>query len=102
MSKRKAAREYWEEHYQTFKASGLTQREYSKQHGLGYWSFNKWKRIFDEESKSKSLQQLAVSYHPSRTEKIELKIQDAITISVPDNFSEDTLRRILNLVGGLG
>ena len=69
---KKTIRDYWQKHYQTFKAAGITQREYCRQNDLGYWTFNKWKRLFDQENHSTLLQQLPVKYQPAKPQKFEI------------------------------
>jgi hypothetical protein len=95
MIKKKSPRDYWIKHYHSFNAAGTTQREYCRTHNLCYWTFNKWKRQFDAEGTSTSLQQLPVKYQPVKTENIEIIINEAIKVGVPEHFSENTLRRII-------
>ncbi len=95
MSKKNSTRDYWVKHYQSFQEAGISQREYCRTNDLCYWTFNKWKRQFEAGNKSTSLQQLPVKYQPVKTEKIEIIINDVITVAIPDHFSENTLRRII-------
>ena len=96
MSRKKTTRDSWQQHYHSFKGAGLSQREYCRQNRLGYWTFNKWKRLFDRESTSTSLQQLPVKYHSVESERLEIILQDNLKISIPDDFSEKTLKRIIS------
>jgi len=96
MSRKNSTRNYWQQHYLSFKELNITQREYCRQNELGYWTFNKWKRIFDQEITSTSLQQLPVTYHPVKTEKLEIILPDNVKISIPEAFSEQTLRKIMS------
>jgi hypothetical protein len=93
---KKSTREYWIHHYQSFKAQEITQREYCRQNNLGYWTFNKWKREFDQEDGSTLLQQLPVKYQPQQGKQFEIILSDTVRISIPDSFSEDTLKKILS------
>lgn len=45
-------REYWEACIAEQKASGLTQREFAEQHGLSFWTLNRWARRLKEEGAS--------------------------------------------------
>jgi len=36
------AKQTWEEHLRTWRASGLTQKEFCEKNGLSYWSFKSW------------------------------------------------------------
>jgi len=96
MSRKNSTRDHWQQHYQSFKTLNITQREYCRLNDLGYWTFNKWKRLFDQESNSTSLQQLPVKYQPVRSEKLEITLPDNVKISIPEDFSEKTLRRIIS------
>lgn len=98
MTRKESTRAYWQQHYQRFKSQRVTQREYCKTNNLGYWSFSKWKREFDNENNSTSLQRLAVTYQPVNKENIEIIFNDNISISVPDHFSEKTLQRIMSVL----
>ena len=96
MSRKNSAREFWNNHYHTFKSQEITQREYCRANNLGYWSFNKWKRQFDSENDTTALQQLPVKYQPVKTEKIEIILPENIAISIPEHFSENTLKKIIS------
>lgn len=96
MTRKEETRAYWQKHYQTYKSLGVTQREYCKTNNLGYWTFNKWKREFDNDNNSTSLQRLAVTYQSVNRENIKIIFKDSISISVPEDFSEKTLQRIIS------
>lgn len=96
MRRKKLTRDYWQQHYQSLKGSGISQREYCRQNNLGYWTFNKWKRLFDQENTSTSLQQLPVKYHSVKSERLEIILQDNLKISIPDDFSEKALKKIMS------
>lgn len=100
MPRKRSTRDYWQQHYKTFKAAEITQREYCRQNDLAYWSFNKWKRRFDQENESTSLQQLPVKYQPAKPQKLKIILPNNITISIPDDFSEKTLRKIMSALRG--
>ena len=96
MARKNSIRDYWQQHYQSFQELSITQREYCRQNNLGYWTFNKWKRFFDQESTSTSLQQLPVTYQSVKSEKLEIILHGNIKIAIPDNFSEETLRKVVS------
>jgi len=96
MSRKDSTREFWKTHYRTFKSQGITQRAYCRENGLGYWSFNKWKRHFESENDSTTLQQLPVKYQPVKAEKIEIILPCNIAIAIPEHFSESTLKKIIS------
>jgi len=92
---KKSTRDYWMQHYQSQKSQEITQREYCINNNLKYYTFNKWKRKFDQESQSTAIQQLPVKYLPPRADQFEIIIQDKLKITIPDNFSPETLKRII-------
>jgi len=98
MSRKDSTREFWQNHYHTFKSLEITQREYCRSHALCYWSFNKWKRQFDSENDSTALQQLPVKYRPVKTEKIEILLPGNVAMSIPEHFSESTLKKIISVL----
>lgn len=98
MTRKKSTRDHWLKHYQAFKAEGVTQREYCKANNLGYWTFNKWKREFDQDKLASSFQQLPVKLKSTQTDAFEIILQDNVRIKIPENFSEQTLNKIFSAV----
>ncbi len=98
MTRKQTTKDYWLHHYQLFKSAGITQREYCRKNDLGYFSFNKWKRQFDKENTSTALQQLPIQYKPAQEERFEIVLQGNVRISIPNNFSEKTLSKIISAV----
>ncbi len=103
MSKRIQRRKYWKEHYTAFIKTGLTQREYCRQHDLGYWTFNSWKRKLEKPEESTSLQEIPLKISENKPDQAQIKIflSGNIQLSVPDNFSSETLKRVINTIGDL-
>ena len=101
MATRQDRQKYWKKHYNSFQDSGLSQRDYCRKNNLGYWSFNQWKRRFDKTNPDTSLQKIPVKSFrkTSPEERLEILLQDKIKISVPDNFSPETLKTILSILG---
>ena len=89
------------EHVAAWKASGLTQREYSEVHGfsrsaLGYWS---WK--INGEKKSGNF----VEVHSGRRTRgldsgaaVELLIGEDYRVRVAEGFSSEALRQVLEIL----
>jgi hypothetical protein len=93
-------RRYWQSHVEAYRKSGLSQREYCRQQGISYWSFNPWKRKLGPETKKvqEIPQDIVRSISPTAKE-IELILVNGIRISIPDRFSGETLRNLLNILG---
>ena len=100
MQRREDRKEYWKQHYDLFKNSGLTQREYCTKNDLRYWTFNQWKRRFDKADTNTSVQEIPVKYIPKTTlaDRIENIMEDQIKISIPDDFSSVTLQKIFSIL----
>ena len=93
---------YWRKHVETYKRSGLSQREYCRQQGLSYWSFNPWKRKLEADITDfqEIPKELVCSLSPVNRQ-IELTLKDGMRISIPDGFSEDTLKSILQVLSAV-
>jgi hypothetical protein len=103
MKKSRTAEEnakYWQTEVEAHRKSGLNQREYCRQKGISYWSFNPWKRKLERKSnKPQEISPFLISSLSQQNKQIELILEDRIKISIPDSFSEGTLRNILNILG---
>jgi hypothetical protein len=93
--------EYWQNHYILFKKSGLSQKAYCREKEISYWSFNPWKRRFDKKKINMSFQEVPVKFGQDKSseEKIEIILKDNIRISIPDNFSSETLKNLMQILG---
>ena len=94
-------RRYWLDHVSSFQRSGLSQREFCRNHNISYWSFNTWKRRLEEKGKKNQIQEispLVVRELSDQNSNLEIQFNETIRISVPVNFSEETLRRILHVL----
>lgn len=92
---------YWKSRVEEHRKSGLSQKEYCRQEGISYWSFSSWKRKVGTESDKLTgiPTSLVHSLSLRNKETIELIPEYGIRISIPDGFSEETLKRILSLLG---
>ena len=91
---------YWQSHVEAYRKSGLNQREYCRQQGISYWSFNPWKRKLESrEQKVEEIPRDIVQSLLPTAKGIELILEGGIRISIPDGFSGETLRDLLNILG---
>ena len=90
-------RDYWENHYRLFLESGLSQKEYCNQNQISFFSFNPWKRRLDKLKLNESMQEIPIKLisEKNRKERIEIIFPNKIKISIPDNFSQKTLKQII-------
>jgi len=92
-------RSFWQAHVKAQNDGGLTQREYCRQNNLSYWSFNSWKRRIKNESiQFHEIPPTIVQGLSDENRQIEITVNDAIRISVPEGFSAATLRDILHVL----
>lgn len=101
MNKRNADRkEYWEAHVSDFRKSGLTQREYCRQHKISYWSFNSWKSRLEKSEDTGQLTEVPRDkIQPCmKAAPFEIVVNDAVKIIIPDNFNPEELGRILTVL----
>ena len=104
MNNKEQKRKYWQEHFNTYLKSGLSQREYCRQNELGYCTFNTWKRSFEKLESGISLQKLPFEISgkdSSFINQMEIILPGNIKLSVPNNFSSETLKRIIIALGEL-
>ena len=100
MTKKNSTRDYWLQHYKSFKTQEITQREYCRNNDLGYWTFNTWKRKFDKSETETTLQEIPIKISPKSTQasSIEIVLENSLRILIPDNFSENTLKKIITVL----
>ena len=100
MTQKDSTRDCWLNNYNSFNKSGLTQREYCRQEELGYWTFNSWKRRFDKSESDTTLQEVPIKISPahSANSPIEIILENNLRISIPENFSENTLKKIISVM----
>lgn len=103
MNKKEQRKNYWQKYYSAYIASGLTQREYCRQNNLCYWTFNSWKRKLEKLEKPTLLQEIPFTALDKEITQghIEIILSDNMRLSIPDNFSSETLKRVMNTLGEL-
>lgn len=98
----------WRAHLSAWKRSGLTQREYCKRQGVSEWSFSHWKRRLARSNPS------GVSFVPvtvagsttgsaglsgAHRQSLTLVVGSRYRVEVGDGFSDETLSRLLFVLG---
>ncbi len=102
---------FWQAHLSAWQRSGLTQKEYCRRQGLAAWSFSTWKRRLTGKDEQRS----AGGFVPVVTRRMPYEMVDAVSevgrspltlvvadryrIEIGENFSGETLRRLLALLG---
>ena len=99
-SKRKG-KDFWEEHVETFRKSGLSQKAYCRQQSISYWSFNSWKRKLEKSKVKNNIIEIPRDKFKSLTSPpnpFEIIVSDNLKISIPDNFDPEILKQIIHAV----
>ena len=96
-------KEFWAKHIKKCSESGLTQKEYCLQNGLGIKSMGYWKCKLKKESQAVSFVHLPVAIQPDpiRGEALKLICRDKYRIEVGNHFSADTLKRLIQTIESL-
>ena len=88
-------RKFWKTHLETWEESGLPQKEYCRQHNLIYHRFVYWKARFKSRNLPVKFVQVASQpFNPSPS-FLKLHLPRGCQVEIPDDFCEDTLKRLL-------
>lgn len=93
---------FWSDRVSLYYQSGLSQKEFCRVHNISYWSFNTWKRRLDKNVEKNQIQEISpelVKKLSNSRSNLEIILNETLRVSVPDNFTEETLRRIIYLLG---
>jgi hypothetical protein len=98
-------RHHWQTHVKAFRQSGLSRAEYCRRHSLSYHALTYWCRKTPKSSNTTQPTTNLVPIpfplpQPLRTAtddraSLRLHVSEDITVEVDDNFSADTLCRLL-------
>ena len=98
LTKREINRRRWLERVQSWQHSGLTQKAFCQQHGLGLASFHRWRAIAMREGKpadSSVVTFLPVNVVEPGTANLSVVINDSLRIEIPVGFDLATLRQVV-------
>jgi hypothetical protein len=98
LTKREINRRRWLARIQSWKDSGLTQKAFCQQHGLGLASFRRWRAIVMREGKptdSSVVRFLPVNVVAPGTANLSVVINDSLRIEIPAGFDLATLRQVV-------
>ena len=92
----------WAEMVRSRNESGLTVTDWCKQKGINlktyYYRLKRVRqKVCDELEQHDIVPIVAIDEPVTKTEKIELSVGE-VKISIPDNFNEETLRRLLGVL----
>jgi hypothetical protein len=88
-------RKFWKAHMDKWEESGLPQKEYCRQHNLIYHRFVYWKARFKSINLPVKFVQVASQPINPGPSFLKLHLPRGCQVEIPDNFSENTLKRLL-------
>ena len=88
-------RKFWKTHLDKWEESGLPQKEYCRQHNLIYHRFGYWKARFKSRNLPVKFVQVASQPINPGPYVLKLNLPRGWQIEIPDDFSADTLKRVL-------
>lgn len=101
ISKRAINRQHWLENITDWKQSGHSQKVFCEQHHLGLASFQRWRRIFMTEEKSKDSSPvtfLPVSVMDSNTSSLTLRVNGNLRLEISAGFDPNTLKQVIQVL----
>lgn len=92
-------RRIWEDRIRDWRASGLSQAEYQRQHNLPKWQFVYWKKKFDRPTVSGEMAIVPIPLPAaSTTTPLNLIVNDRYRIEVSEGFQPAVLEQVLEVV----
>jgi hypothetical protein len=87
---------------QTYRRSGLSQKEFCRKANISYWSFNQWKRRLEQSDAEQQLTKVHVKHtlqSERSEERIIITVNRNISISLPVTISIQVITQILSHYG---
>jgi hypothetical protein len=101
LSKREINRQHWLERIHTWKQSDLSQKAFCEQHHLTLSSFQRWRRIFMMEEKSKESSPvtfLPVNLIAPSASSLTLLINDNFRIEISAGLDPGILKQVVQVL----
>lgn len=93
---------FWQNHFNTWKGSNLSQKKYCDENSISYWSFKTWYAKLKPEVKTKTnsfIKLNPVKITTIYSGKIEIIFTDKIKIILDEDISENRLKKIFLAFG---
>lgn len=99
-------RQFYQKHLANWKNTGLSQAEYCRRNGLIRPRFGYWKKKLFKEEGQVEFAVLPVSISEQNTpfiranisSPIRLMVDSRLSLEIPDQFSQDTLTKVLQIL----
>ena len=104
LSKREVNRQRWHERINAWENSRQSQREFCKDHHLGYASFRRWRQILKSEDSeelvtpTEAVRFLTVKVQAEKPSNLTVLIQDDLRIEVPSGFNPQLLQQVIQVL----
>ncbi len=100
---KKRSKDFWANHIKKWAQSGQTQISYCQKNGLGPKAFIYWKSKLKKESQDVSFFPVPLRAYPKpagtiRPEPLKLICNNRYRIEVGENFSPDTLKKLIQTI----
>jgi hypothetical protein len=96
MSKR--IKDFWKNHIAAYSESDLTQAEYCRMNNINANYLSKLLRIEIKDNPGNAFVQIKPAIQDYMNDNLRLTLSDKYIITIPDNFSNETLKRILDIL----
>jgi hypothetical protein len=101
LSKREINRQRWLERITDWQQCGHSQKAYCEQHHLGLASFQRWRRIFMTQEKSKDMPAVAflpVNLVEPSAPSLTVQVNDNLRLEISAGFDPTTLKRVIQIL----
>lgn len=93
---------FWQDHFDRWKETGLSQKRYCKENSVSYWNFKSWYSKVKTNGETKTTKFIKLHskqvLHGS-SGKIDIIIMNGITVRVEECISESNLKKIFLAMG---
>jgi transposase len=94
-------KQFWQDHIQAWRRSGLNQSEYCRRQGLNKDAYFYWKKKLSQDSSPLSLVPVPVKINLAPTRKpLVVVIDNRYRIEVSEDFEAATLRKVVDTLEG--
>ena len=100
---RRATREFWRKHVESWEKSGLSQVQYCKENDLNKYTFGYHKSKFNKRDDFRPFLPVSIKSDKARPEVsfssgVSLSFANSVDIQLEVGFNSDTLRRVIDLL----
>jgi len=92
-------------HVLKWKQSGLSMKQYCREHGISYWSFRDWKKMTESDTFQNSTGfvelPVVIKNQHKEYEPVEIILKNGLRIIVKENSATCRLKEIISILEGL-